>query len=127
MSQPVNRTAARVLSLVMVVLCMVAAGVGVRLSQEEKPYSLGDFSQVSLDETQEEFQRSQSNEDLVTLLKVLCWQAVEGNNPEAEEMIAQYGTLLFDRARAGEADLSEVGDDENMLELLRLIRSFGAE
>ena len=91
MSQPVNRTAARVLSLVMVVLCMVAAGV------------------------------------VVTLLKVLCWQAVEGNNPEAEEMIAQYGTLLFDRARAGEADLSEVGDDETMLELLRLIRSFGAE
>lgn len=42
-------------------------------------------------------------------------------------MIAQYGTLLFDRARAGEADLSEVGDDETMLELLRLIRSFGAE
>ena len=58
---------------------------------------------------------------------MLCWQAVEGNNPEAGEMIAQYGTLLFDRARAGEADLSEVGDDETMLELLRLIRSFGAE
>ena len=40
MSQPVNRTAARVLSLVMVVLCMVAVGVGVRLSQEEKPYEV---------------------------------------------------------------------------------------
>ena len=127
MSQPVNRTAVRVLSVVMVVLCMAAAGVGVRLSQEEKPFSLGDFSQVSLEETLEEFQRSLSSEDLVTLLKVLCWQAVEGNNPEAEEMIARYGTELFDRARAGETDLSALGDDETMLELLRLIRSFGAE
>ena len=127
MSQPVNRTAARILSVVMVVLCMAAAGVGVRLSQEEKPFSLGDFSQVSLEETLEEFQRSRSSEDLVTLLKVLCWQAVEGNNPEAEEMIARYGTELFDRARAGETDLSALGDDETMLELLRLIRSFGAE
>lgn len=127
MSQPVNRTAVRVLSVVMVVLCMAAAGVGVRLSQEEKPFSLGDFSQVSLEETLEEFQRSRSSEDLVTLLKVLCWQAVEGNNPEAEEMIARYGTELFDRARAGETDLSALGDDETMLELLRLIRSFGAE
>lgn len=127
MSQPVNRTAARILSVVMVVLCMAAAGVGVRLSQEEKPFSLGDFSQVSLEETLEEFQRSRSSEDLVTLLKVLCWQAVEGNNPEAEEMIARYGTELFDRARAGETDLSALGDDETMLELLRLIRSFGAK
>ena len=127
MSQPVNRTAVRVLSVVMVVLCMAAAGVGVRLSQEEKPFSLGDFSQVSLEETLEEFQRSRSSEDLVTLLKVLCWQAVEGNNPAAEEMIARYGTELFDRARAGETDLSALGDDETMLELLRLIRSFGAE
>lgn len=127
MSQPVNRTAARVLSLVMVVLCMVAVGVGVRLSQEEKPYSLGDFSQVSLDETQEEFQRSQSNEDLVTLLKVLCWQAVEGNNPEAGEMIASTAHCCSTGPGPGEADLSEVGDDETMLELLRLIRSFGAE
>ena len=127
MSQPVNRTAARVLSVVMVVLCMAAAGVGVRLSQEEKPFSRGDVSQVSLEKTLEEFQRSRSSEDLVTLLKVLCWQAVEGNNPEAEEMIARYGTELFDRARAGETDLSALGDDETMLELLRLIRSFGAE
>ena len=127
MSQPVNRTAVRVLSVVMVVLCMAAAGVGVRLSQEEKPFSLGDFSQVSLEKTLEEFQRSRSSEDLVTLLKVLCWQVVEGNNPEAEEMIARYGTELFDRARAGETDLSALGDDETMLELLRLIRSFGAK
>ena len=126
MSHPSNRTAARFLSLLVAVLCMAASAVGIRLSQKSAPFSLGDFSQVSLQEQLDAFQASQSNEDLVTLLKVLCWQAVEDDNQTAELLIAEYGTLLYDRARAGQADLSALEDDETMLELLRLIRSFGA-
>ena len=105
---------------------MAASAVGIRLSQKSAPFSLGDFSQVSLQEQLDAFQASQSNEDLVTLLKVLCWQAVEDDNQAAELLIAEYGTLLYDRARAGQADLSALEDDETMLELLSLIRSFGA-
>ena len=126
MSHPSNRTAARFLSLLVAVLCMAASAVGIRLSQKSAPFSLGDFSQVSLQEQLDAFQASQSNEDLVTLLKVLCWQAVEDDNQAAELLIAEYGTLLYDRARAGQADLSALKDDETMLELLSLIRSFGA-
>ncbi len=126
MSHPSNRTAARFLSLLVAVLCMAASAVGIRLSQKSAPFSLGDFSQVSLQEQLDAFQASQSNEDLVTLLKVLCWQAVEDDNQTAELLIAEYGTLLYDRARAGQADLSALEDDETMLELLSLIRSFGA-
>jgi len=126
MSHPSNRTAARFLSLLVAVLCMAASAVGIRLSQKSAPFSLGDFSQVSLQEQLDAFQASQSNEDLVTLLKVLCWQAVEDDNQAAELLIAEYGTLLYDRARAGQADLSALEDDETMLELLSLIRSFGA-
>ena len=126
MSHPSHRTAARFLSLLVAVLCMAASAVGIRLSQKSAPFSLGDFSQVSLQEQLDAFQASQSNEDLVTLLKVLCWQAVEDDNQAAELLIAEYGTLLYDRARAGQADLSALEDDETMLELLSLIRSFGA-
>ena len=125
MSHPSNRTAARFLSLLVAVLCMAASAVGIRLSQKSAPFSLGDFSQVSLQEQLDAFQASQSNEDLVTRLKVLCWQAVEDDNQAAELLIAEYGTLLYDRARAGQADLSALEDDETMLELLSLIRSFG--
>ena len=126
MSHPSNRTAARFLSLLVAVLCMAASAVGIRLSQKSAPFSLGDFSQVSLQEQLDAFQASQSNEDLVTLLKVLCWQAVEDDNQTSELLSAEYGTLLYDRARAGQADLSALEDDETMLELLSLIRSFGA-
>ena len=126
MSHPSNRTAARFLSLLVAVLCMAASAVGIRLSQKSAPFSRGDFSQVSLQEQLDAFQASQSNEDLVTLLKVLCWQAVEDDNQAAELLIAEYGTLLYDRAMAGQADLSALEDDETMLELLSLIRSFGA-
>ena len=89
MSHPSNRTAARFLSLLVAVLCMAASAVGIRLSQKSAPFSLGDFSQVSLQEQLDAFQASQSNEDLVTLLKVLCWQAVEDDNQTAECRIRQ--------------------------------------
>ncbi|WP_186565784.1 hypothetical protein [Lawsonibacter celer] len=128
MSQQARRNLTRLLSLVVAVLCMGLSIFAVRAGKGTQPeFQLGDFSGVSVEEKQKAFEESQSSEDLVELLKVLCYQAVVEENKAVEPLIVEYGTLLYDRARAEEVDLSTLGDDETMLELLRWIKSFGAK
>lgn len=128
MSQQARRNLTRLLSLVVAVLCMGLSIFAVRAGKGTQPeFQLGDFSGVSVEGKQKAFEESQSSEDLVELLKVLCYQAVVEENKAVEPLIVEYGTLLYDRARAEEVDLSTLGDDETMLELLRWIKSFGAK
>lgn len=128
MSQQARRNLTRLLSLVVAVLCMGLSIFAVRAGKGTQPeFQLGDFSGVSVEEKQKAFEESQSSEDLVELLKVLCYQAVVEENKAVEPLIVEYGTLLYDRARAEEVDLSTLGDDETMLELLRWIKNFGAK
>ena len=128
MTQQARRNLTRLLSLVVAVLCMGLSIFAVRAGKGTQPeFQLGDFSGVSVEEKQKAFEESQSSEDLVELLKVLCYQAVVEENKAVEPLIVEYGTLLYDRARAEEVDLSTLGDDETMLELLRWIKSFGAK
>ena len=128
MSQQARRNLTRTLSVVVGLLCLCLSMFAVRASKgEEEAFRLGDFSGVDVEEVRAVFEESQSSEDLVELLKVLCYQAVVEGNESVEPQIAQYGTLLYDRAKAEEVDLSTLGDDETMMELLGYIRSFGAK
>ena len=126
MSQQVRRNLTRTLSVVVGLLCLCLSMFAVRAGKEEA-FRLGDFSGVDVEEVRAAFDESQSSENLVELLKVLCYQAVVEENESVEPQIAQYGTRLYDRAKAGEVDLSTLGDDETMMELLGYIRSFGAK
>lgn len=124
-----RRSLTTILSVVTALLCMGLSMLAIRMTQnqQEDTFLLGDFSNVKWEDSLDTFQNSQSSQDLVELLKVLCYRAEVEQDAAAEPLIKQYGTLLYDRARAGEVDLSTLGDDETMLELLRLIQSYGAK
>ena len=60
-------------------------------------------------------------------LKVLCYKAEVEGDQSCIEAIETYGTELFDMAKAETIDLEELGEqDETLLDLLKIIRSYGA-
>ncbi len=116
----------RFLSLAVVVICMLLS-TRVARAKRNGTFTLGDFQGVSAQQAEEAWQETQDVNDLVYLLKVLCYQAEVEKDSDVADKIASYGTALFDRAKAGLIDLEEMGeDDETLLELLRLIREHGA-
>lgn len=118
----------RLLSLLTAVLCFVAIGVGSQMLKSREGFPLGDFSGVSAEDAREAYEAGGGAEDLIYLLKVLCYQAeVEGSEDAAAEIV-RYGTQLLDMAKAETIDLEVLGDaDETLLDLLKMIRSYGAK
>lgn len=102
MSQQARRNLTRLLSLVVAVLCMGLSIFAVRAGKGTQPeFQLGDFSGVSVEEKQKAFEESQSSEDLVELLKVLCYQAVVEENKAVEPLNRRVRYAFIRRARAG--------------------------
>ena len=110
----------------MILLCTVLIVLVSKGQYSKREFTLGDFSGVSVAQAEETFEDTGETEDLLTLLKVLCYHAVVEGEVSSEEKIAHYGTILYDRAKDGQVDLSTLGPDEEMSELLSWIRSFGA-
>lgn len=117
---------ARILSLLTAVLCVIAIAVGSRMLESKEGFTLGDFSGVSVSGARDVYEASGEAEDLIYLLKVLCYQAeVEGSEAAAADIVS-FGTELLDMAKAEAIDLEELGDaDETLLDLLKMIRSYG--
>ena len=119
---------ARTLSLLTTVLCIAAVLVGSRMMKAQEGFPLGDFSGVSAETTQAAYEESGDVQDLIHHLKVLCYQAEVEGNEAVEADIALYGTELLDMAKAETIDLEELGEkDETLLDLLKLIRGYGAK
>lgn len=119
---------ARMLSLITCVLCFAAIFVGGRLLKHQESFPFDDFSGISTAETLSAYEESGSAEDLIVHLKALCYQAKIENDPSVREDIADYGTILLDMARAEEIDLERLGNkDETLLDLLKMIRGYGAK
>ena len=122
-----KRSKTTMLSLLLVAACMTAGILGARASRSEQGFSLGDFSGIQPLEAVEVFEQDPTNENLVHLLKALCyWAQVEGDE-DVQPLIAEYGSLFYERVREEEADPSELGSDEEMMELLRWIDDYGAK
>lgn len=118
----------RFLSLLTTVLCFVAIAVGSQMLKSQEGFPLGDFSGTSVDDAREAYETGGGAEDLIYLLKVLCYQAEVEGSEEAAADIARYGTELLDMAKAETIDLEVLGDaDETLLDLLKMIRSYGAK
>ncbi|MEA4893816.1 MAG: hypothetical protein VB064_00975 [Oscillospiraceae bacterium] len=116
------------MSVIIVIACTVLSIYAINAKKGERQYNLGEYSSISISEAEEAFIKTQDNGDLIALLKVLCYNAVEKNDAAAKTKIKGYGSLLYDRARSGEIDLSKTGEsDDNMLELLYWIQQYGAE
>lgn len=115
------------LSLLTVLLCTAAVVFAGRLRRQEAPLPFAHLAEASAEEAEEAYAASGAPEDLVYLLKVLCCKAEETGEADAEEKIAAYGTELLTLAKEGTVDLEALGEtDGTLLELLRLIRGYGA-
>lgn len=118
----------RMMSLALSALCIAAVFIGSGLLRQREGFTLGDFSGVSAGETLAAYEKSEDARDLILYLKVLCYRAeVEGEAALSDE-IAARGTELLNLAREETIDLEALGDeDETLLSLLKLIRSYGAK
>ena len=116
-----------ILSLVTVLLCMTAAVFAGQIRRQGTPFPFAHLSEVSAEAAEETYAASKAPKDLIYLLKVLCCKAEVSGETTAGEKIAHYGTELLTLAKEGAIDLQELGEaDETLIELLRLIRSYGA-
>lgn len=108
-----------------VVMLFLAGGL---LSGQLQPevFDIGDYSNADIAALEESFIQTQTNEDLVHLLKALAWQyKVNGNEAVADKLI-DYGQMLLDRAKVEEVDLEFVDDPDHMLQVLKIVRELGA-
>ena len=100
-------------------------------SQRQNNYETGLFipyAELNAEEARRLFGESASNEDLVAYLKILCGKyETDRSEQEIVNLIKEYGTKLFDRARRGEIDLSKAGDEELMLSMMQILRECGVD
>ena len=92
----------------------------------QEAFDIGDLSSVDVAAAEAQFAQSQSNEDLVLLVKALCWQYCAGGNEAAAQPLRDYGQQLLDRAKAETIDLERADNPEHMLQVLRVVRALGA-
>lgn len=100
------------------------------IGQREKaqqPFGLGDYSSADMTKLTETFDQSGSNSDLVTLLTALCYKAKVEEDESVIPSIQKYGTELFNRAKSETADLQTLDTEERMLELIGLLKQYGAK
>lgn len=122
-----NSLKTRILSLLAVVICMGIMLLAARMQKREEGFPLGDFSGVSAEKLEAKYGEKQDPLTLIQLLKVLSYQAEVEKKESVTGKIADYGTELLTMAKEEIIDLEALGEeDETLLELLRIIRSYGA-
>ena len=95
---------------------------------QNRPFDIGDFSAVSPESARAQYAQSGTNEDLVYLLKTLSYRYVLQEEEALGPEIRALGQELFDRARAGTADLEALDDEEGtLLQVLSVVRQLGAK
>ena len=122
-----NQKKARLLSLLTVLLCFAAVFIGSRMMKAQEGFPLGDLSGIDPAVSLSAYEESGDAVDLIEYLKVLCYKAEVEGDQSCIEAIETYGTELLDMAKAETIDLEELGEqDEMLLDLLKIIRSYGA-
>lgn len=102
--------------------------ISANIRQKEQPFDIGDLSGADRAAAAEAFAADGSDENLITLLKILCYQyKIEGDETLVPE-IREYGQELLDRAKDRTIDLEKTDREQNgvILQILNVIRSTGA-
>ena len=102
--------------------------ISANIRQKEQPFDIGDLSGADRAAAAEAYAADGSNENLITLLKILCYQyKIEGDGTLVPE-IHTYGQELLDRAKDRTIDLEKTDREQNgeILQILNVIRSTGA-
>ena len=98
------------------------------LREKEQPFDIGDLSAEDPAAAEAVYLENGSDENLINLLKILCYQyKIKGSETVVPD-IRRYGQELLDRAKAGSIDL-EMADreqDGHILQILNVIRGAGA-
>ena len=112
----------------MVIGLLAVTWISANIRQKEQPFDIGDLSGADRSAAAEAYAADGSNENLITLLKILCYQyKIEGDGTLVPE-IRQYGQELLDRAKTQTIDLEKTDREQNgeILQILNVIRSTGA-
>lgn len=94
---------------------------------QQKPFDIGDMSGVDIAAAETAFLQNQTNENLVKLVKALCWRYAAAEDESVAESLVEYGQMMLDRAKAEAIDLEYVDDPDHMLQVLAVIRELGAK
>ena len=113
------------MTTVVALLFLAATLLGGQLQQ--KPFDIGDLSGVDVAAAEAAFVQSQSNEDLVKLVKALCWRYAAAEDESVAEPLVKYGQMMLDRAKAETLDLEFADDPDHMLQVLEVVRGLGAK
>ena len=118
-----------IIFVLMMVLLGAATLIANQVREREKPFDIGDYSAADPAAAMDAYRASGSDEDLVYLLKILCYRyKIEGDETVLPD-IRSYGQELLDRAKSQAVDLEKMDKDQDgtVLQILNVIRSTGAK
>lgn len=121
-----KKTNAHLYVAILVLLMIVGTLIASQLKQQASIFDIGDYSAISVDDAEAAYKNSKSTNDLLLLLKTLAYRQEVLGEKNLNNKIANYGTLLLDRAKTQDLDLSKLDEEHIMLQLLRIIRQAGA-
>ncbi|HHT15505.1 MAG TPA: hypothetical protein GXZ86_06475 [Clostridiales bacterium] len=121
-----KKTNAHLYVAILVLLMIVGTLIASQLKQQASIFDIGDYSAISVDDAEAAYKNSKSTKDLLLLLKTLAYRQEVLGEKNLKNKIANYGTLLLDRAKTQDLDLSKLDEEHIMLQLLRIIRQAGA-
>ncbi len=121
-----KKTNAHLYVAILVLLMIVGTLIASQLKQQASIFDIGDYSAISVDDAEAAYKNSKSTKDLLLLLKTLAYRQEVLGEKNLKNKIATYGTLLLDRAKTQDLDLSKQDEEHIMLQLLRIIRQAGA-
>ena len=97
-----------------------------RNTERAADYDFAAGKGILLEEAEDAFTETSSNEDLYRLLLGLCYQLKTNEQAEHIQMIRKYGTELYDRVKAGTLDLEQLDDNqEQTMDLIDMINDYG--
>ena len=90
-------------------------------------FDIGDYSAINIAQAEQVFGADGTNEQLVLIIKALCYRQEVLHETGWTEKLAAYGRTLYARARAGTVDLEKIDDEDAMLKVLKVLRTLGAD
>jgi len=112
------------LSIIMAIMVMIQ--LVVVKTTAKKPLDIGDYSSYDLSIAQQQYIKSPTNDNLLVVLKVLCYESEVEGNAQLGTQIKEYGSEIFKRAKDNTIDLSTADDEEVMVQIIDVLKYNGA-
>lgn len=120
------KSSAIILSVILVLIMTAQLVVVKRWTNANKPLDIGDYSSYDVVTVEKTYTSSPTNENLLLLLKVLCYKDEVEENSQLGTLIKKYGSEIFKRAKDETIDLSTVDDEAVMTQIIEILRYYGA-